>query len=92
MSRFDVVVPHIAYIVFQVVQHRRAYVGGCGVDEVIIISHGLPLQDVSVIHQQDVFLTVLLALFVEVSRYACQASLQGLAGDEVIREISSVGK
>ena len=87
MSCLDVVVPHIACVVFQVVEHGSAYVGRGRVDVVVVIGYGLSLQDVSVIEKQYV-VAVLLALGVHEGGNPCQTALLWAPVDKVVGEIS----
>ena len=89
MSCLDVVVPHIACVVFQVVEHGSAYVGRGRVDVVVVIGYRLSLQDVSVIEKQYV-VAVLLALGIHEGGNPCQAALLRPPVDKVVGEISPV--
>ena len=74
-------------IVTHFVEHLGTEVGRRGVDKVIIISSGLPLQDVSVVKQHNGIASYLLTKLVDVGCHASQTAFTGLGIDKVVGQV-----
>ena len=90
MSRLDVVVADGGRVISYVVEGLRTEMRRSRVDEVIIVSRWLSLQDVAVVEHHHLFSPELFALGSHVGLNAAQTASSWLSADIVERQIVAV--
>ena len=85
MAGFYIVIAHGLSIVFHIVDHRGSQVLVLRHHVVRPVHTGLPLQDIAVVDQQQVF-AILLTLFLDIGVSACEGAVDGPVVHKVPRE------
>ena len=89
MPRFHIVIAEGLCIVLHVVDDFGSDVLAVGLDIIGIVAHGLSLQDVAVVEQDDI-LAVFLAQVVYIGRYTCQRTFQFCSLYKIVWEKTAV--
>ena len=90
MTRLDVVVAHGRHVITHIVQHAGGNVLLLGNHIVVIVGNGLPLENIPVVEQIDVFSAVFPPQFFYQGTDPRHGAASGLAGDEVVGEERTV--
>jgi len=89
MSCLHIMITHVAHIIAHIVQHSGTYMYGSSIHIIVVISHRLSLQNITIVHQNKI-VAIHLTLFLHVRRNAGQTSSHLLVLYKIIGEVASV--